>query len=70
MAFRKALREARRSRKLSQEKLAELADLDRTYIGMLERGVREPSLHTVFKIARGLRMRARDLVALVEAKLR
>lgn len=39
---------------LSQERLAQIAGLDRTYISGLERGVRNPSLATIEKIAAAL----------------
>lgn len=40
---------------LTQEKLAELADLDPTYISGIERGRRNPSLKNIVKIARALK---------------
>lgn len=39
---------------LSQEKLADKCGFDRTYISMLERGKRNPSLLNLMKIAQGL----------------
>lgn len=42
--FGKCLQSARVNRGLSQEQLAELIDVDRTYISFLERGKRNPSL--------------------------
>ncbi len=47
----KTLREAQG---ISQEKLAERANLHRTYIGMVERLERNPSLVCIYKIANGL----------------
>lgn len=49
--FGKNVRFYRTKRKISQEKLAELADLHRTYIGAIERGERNVSLRNVQKIA-------------------
>ena len=49
--FGKNVRLQRTKRKISQEKLAELADLHRTYIGAIERGERNVSLRNVQKIA-------------------
>jgi transcriptional regulator with XRE-family HTH domain len=39
---------------LSQDKLAEKADLDRTYLSGIERGVRNPGIKIVIRIARAL----------------
>jgi transcriptional regulator with XRE-family HTH domain len=47
---------------LSQEQLAEDADVDRAFISTIERGKRNPSFGTVAKIAGGLRMRYSRLV--------
>lgn len=54
----RALREAQG---ISQEKLAELSDLHRTYIGMVERLERNPSLICIHKIANGLGVHITDL---------
>ncbi len=44
----------RLSKELSQEKLAEKCDFDRTYISMLERAKRNPSYLNLLKLAKGL----------------
>jgi transcriptional regulator with XRE-family HTH domain len=48
------VRRQRESRKFTQEKLAEKADLDQTYISGIECGVRNPSLKVIARIAKGL----------------
>jgi transcriptional regulator with XRE-family HTH domain len=48
--FGHELREARRAAKLSQEELAFRSDLHRTYISLLERGLKSPTLEVFFKI--------------------
>jgi len=53
VAFGKVLREMRTEKKISQEKLAELCGLDRTYISLFERGLRQPTITTIFKISKG-----------------
>ncbi|MDE3050162.1 MAG: helix-turn-helix transcriptional regulator [Nitrospirota bacterium] len=49
-----AIRKQREQLGLSQEKLAERCGFDRTYISMLERGKRNPSLLNLLKLAKGL----------------
>lgn len=61
-AFARVLREARLKRGLSQEKLAFEAGYHRTYIGMLERGLMNPSLETILSLAATLEVPPGDLV--------
>jgi len=65
-SFSNILRELRLSRKLSQEKLAELCDLDRTYISLLERGQRQPTLTTLFRLSKALNISASDFINRIE----
>lgn len=60
-AFGKRVRELRTARGLSQEALALACNLDRTYIGGIERGERNVSLVNIEKIAAGLGVPAREL---------
>ncbi len=60
-AFGQRVRDLRLARGLSQEKLAELADLHRTYVSSLERGQRNVSLENIHALARGLGVRPQDL---------
>lgn len=62
-AFGRVLREYRLTLDLSQEELAERADLDRTYPSLLERGLRSPSLEMLFRIAEALAIDPAELVA-------
>ena len=52
----------RKEQKLSQEKLAELAGLHRTYIGMIERAERNITLCNIEKIAEALQVDIKDLL--------
>ena len=60
------LRDLRRESKLSQEKLAELAGYDRTYISLLERGLRHPTITTLFDLSKALNINASSFIKSVE----
>ena len=47
---------------ISQEKLASLAGVHRTYVGMIERGEKNLTITNIYKIAKALKVRARDLL--------
>lgn len=53
-AFGIALKKTRDMRAMTQAKVAEKSDLDVTYIGLLERGRRQPSLKAFIKLASAL----------------
>ena len=58
--FGERLRQLRKAKELSQETLALICDLDRTYIGGVERGERNISLINIYKIADALGVSARE----------
>lgn len=60
----------RRLRGISQEELGFDAGYHRTYVGLLERGRKSPSLKTIFKLARALRVKPSQIVQGVETMLR
>ncbi|MDD9267847.1 helix-turn-helix domain-containing protein [Paenibacillus sp. GCM10023248] len=60
------LRQYRTKRELSQEDLANNCDLDRTYISMLELGKRNPTVKTVFVLAKELGISPSKLIREVE----
>jgi len=60
--FGERLRALRKAKSLSQEKLALICGLDRTYIGGVERGERNISLVNIHKIAAALGVYPRDLL--------
>lgn len=61
--FGSAVRARRMAAGISQERLAERSGLHPTYISMVERGVRNPTLDVAFRIAKALRV---GLPALIE----
>ena len=61
-SFGKQVRKLRLERGLSQEKLAELANLHRNYVGGVERGERNIAIINIVALARGLRVRPAKLL--------
>ena len=61
-AFGNALREARQKAALSQEGLALQSGIDRTFVSMLERGIRQPALSSVFALSTALKIAPGTLV--------
>ncbi|MCC5641044.1 helix-turn-helix domain-containing protein [Nostoc sp. CHAB 5844] len=59
--FGKSIRELRQQAGLSQEELANICGLDRTYLGGIERGERNPTLKNILLICRGLDIPASKL---------
>jgi len=66
LAFGKVLRERRKQAGLTQEKLALEADVQRNYVSLIERGVHQPTINIIFKLASALGCKPSDLVADVE----
>ena len=66
VAFGGVLRTTRNAAGLSQQELALEAGLDRTYISLLERGLRQPTLSTIFQLSRILQVKPSKLVGAVE----
>lgn len=58
----KKIQKARKDKGITQEKLAEMADISRTHMGHIEQGRRQPTLDVVQKIAKALRMKANELI--------
>lgn len=60
--FGNKVRSVRKERGWSQEELADACELDRTYIGGIERGERNVSLMNIAKIAQALGVKAYSLI--------
>jgi transcriptional regulator with XRE-family HTH domain len=70
VAFGRVLREQRDARGLSQEAMADKADVDRTFISQIERGIRRATLTTLCKLAGALDIAPSTLVARMEKQLK
>lgn len=60
------IRQFRKDRGLSQEVLSGLAGLDRTHYSKIERGLRSPTLETLFRIAGALDVPPHEIVIEIE----
>jgi transcriptional regulator with XRE-family HTH domain len=69
-SFGRVLREQRTAAGVSQEQLALSADVDRTFVSQMERGIRQPTLTTLFKLAKALEVQPSTLVSRTEKLLR
>ena len=58
----KVIQDLRKSRGMSQEVLSGLAGLDRTHYSKIERGLRSPTIDTLFKIAHALDLQPHDIM--------
>lgn len=60
--FGQQLRKLREERQWTQEELAHQAGMHFTYVGQIERGVRNPSLVNLHKLAKALKVSAGQLL--------
>lgn len=60
--FGAKLQKTRKSKGVTQEELAFRMSMDRTYIGMIERGERNPTIRTLYKIAKALKVDSSELL--------
>jgi len=68
-AFSKVVERHRQAQGLSKTELASRAGLHQTYVGLLEKGDRSPSVDTAQAIAKGLGLRLSDLIKEAEGSL-
>lgn len=68
-AFGAVLADLRATRALSQEALAHEAGLDRTYVGRVEQGVRQPTLSVVFALAKALGVSPETLITRTRGRM-
>lgn len=63
------IQKIRERKGLSQEVVSGLADIGRTHLSAIERGVRKPTLETFFKIADALDINPSDLMSEIEKSI-
>jgi len=60
--FGEKVQKVRKSKGISQEKLADKIALHRNYVGMIERGERNPTIRTLYKLSKALQANSSDLL--------
>ena len=60
--FGQKLQQTRKGKGITQEELAAKISMDRTYIGLIERGGRNPTVRTLYKIAKALKVNSSELL--------
>ena len=60
--FGQKMQKVRQSKDITQEGLAAMLGMHRTYIGLIERGERNPTVRTLYKISKALKVTASDLL--------
>jgi transcriptional regulator with XRE-family HTH domain len=60
--FGRNVQKYRKAKQISQEKLAEISGVHRTYIGMIERAEKNITLRNIEKIANALNVKIKDLL--------
>ncbi|MEE9913192.1 MAG: helix-turn-helix domain-containing protein [Deltaproteobacteria bacterium] len=69
-AFGEVIRELRKANQISQEKLADVSNLDRSFISLLECGHKQPSLITIFQLAKAFNISASKIMSHTEEKIK
>ena len=65
----KAIQACREEKGLSQEIVSGLADIGRTHLSAIERGVRKPTLETFFRLAEAMQIKPSELMKKIEHEL-
>ncbi len=60
--FGEKVQKVRKSRGISQEELAARLAMHRNYVGMIERGERNPTIRTLYKVAKALKVKSCELL--------
>ncbi|MDF2652270.1 MAG: Xre family transcriptional regulator [Paenibacillus sp.] len=69
IVFGKVLKSLRAEKRVSQEEIAFRANLDRSYVSMLERGIHQPTLSSLIALSGALNMKPSELLKIFEAEL-
>ena len=68
MTFGEVLKQLRNDAGISQETLAYECELDRSFISLMERGLRIPTIETLFKLSKPLKKTPSQILTILEQK--
>lgn len=66
LAFGKVLRVVRKEVGMTQEELGHAAEIDRTFVSLIERGERQPTVRVLFRLAAALKLEPVRLIQLTQ----
>lgn len=69
LAFGRVLRTLRREAGLTQEELSFKAEIERNYVSLIERGVNQPTIRIIFKLATALNTKPSKIFSMVECEI-
>jgi transcriptional regulator with XRE-family HTH domain len=69
VAFGRTLRKVRKDAKITQEELAFAAGIERNYVSLIERGINQPTIRVIFKLALALDVAPSELLLKTEQEL-
>jgi len=69
IAFGKVLRRLRKEAGLTQEKLGFEAEVERNFVSLIERGVNQPTIRVIFKLAAALNVEPATMIAMVQTEV-
>lgn len=69
LVFGRVLRTLRREAGLTQEELSFRAEIERNYVSLIERGVNQPTIRIIFKLATALNTEPSKIFAMVEREI-
>lgn len=70
ISFGRVLRRLRKDAGFSQEKLALDAEIERNFVSLIERGVNQPTIRIIFKLAAALHTTPSQVLSLVEEDMK
>lgn len=65
----KSIKQAREEKHISQEVLSSFANISRTHLSAIERGLRTPNFQTFYKLAYALKMKPSELQKRIEDEI-